>query len=102
MTPGEKIRESLRVCASCEWIFQGKDACPRCGFGSYSAHSVYGKMAYVYKRNQKPWFTKKMEAYQHQLEKIIRGEDPHPGIKFGPIRRVDFGSKKRAYRDPEE
>lgn len=53
-------RAKLRVCASCEWVFKQGIECPKCLFGSYSAHYVYGTKAYTYSKTQKPWFDKKM------------------------------------------
>lgn len=41
----------LRVCASCEWIFNTGIGCPKCLFGSYGAYSVYGNNAYRYAKN---------------------------------------------------
>jgi len=65
---------TLRVCASCEWIFSNNDpTCPKCGFGSYGAHRVYGRDVYRYKKTQKPWKDKKMEKYLGKLEDNIRG-----------------------------
>lgn len=62
----------LRVCASCEWIFTGHDACPKCGFGHYGARYVYGDKAYVYAKTQKPWFDKKLADYGAKLSNEIR------------------------------
>ena len=60
-------RAKLRVCASCEWIFERGDTCP-CGFGaSYGARFVYGDACYRYKHTQKPWLDRKMESYQIKL-----------------------------------
>lgn len=53
------MNSKLRVCASCEWIFNTGVECPKCGFGSYSARYVYGNKAYTYAKNQKPWKLKK-------------------------------------------
>jgi hypothetical protein len=58
---------TLRCCASCEWIYEGNVDCPKCGFGSYSAHYVYGKKAYKFKVTQEPWLEKKVEAYRSKL-----------------------------------
>ncbi|WP_059953986.1 hypothetical protein [Burkholderia ubonensis] len=63
----------LRTCASCEWIFTIDNqhpemgGCPKCGFGHYGARYVYGSKAYQYARSQKPWFDKRMSAYENQL-----------------------------------
>lgn len=60
---------ALRVCASCEWIFKMTHTveCPRCGFGTYGAHFVYGNNAYRYAKTQKPWFNKQMSKAAESL-----------------------------------
>lgn len=65
---------TLRVCASCEWIFKlpAPDGCPKCQFGHYGARFVYGNAAYAYARTQTPWFEKKMSAHASALRKEIR------------------------------
>ena len=69
----KKSIANLRLCASCEWIFEYKEheMCPKCGFGSYGAHWVYGKKAYKYKKTQEPWMKNKIEKYNDQLIKEI-------------------------------
>lgn len=62
----------LRVCASCEWIFNTGVECPKCQFGSYGAHSVYGNNAYRYAKIQKPWFDRKMADYAFKLIQEIK------------------------------
>ena len=65
----------LRCCGSCEWIFKVKHKnyeCPKCEFGSYSAHYVYGNLAYHYAKTQKPWYDKKMAEYSYKLHKVIK------------------------------
>lgn len=57
----------LRVCASCEWIFDNGVGCPKCQFGSYGAYRVYGNKAYSYAKTQKPWFEKKIADYSVKL-----------------------------------
>ena len=72
---GEKMSRTIwRVCASCEWIFDGRkfDACPRCGFAHYSAYRVYGRAAYRYKNTQKPWVDRKMDKRALELFKQVR------------------------------
>lgn len=64
----------LRVCASCEWIFNTGVGCPKCQFGSYGAHSVYGNNAYRYAKTQKPWFDRKMADYAFKLIQEIKNE----------------------------
>lgn len=64
----------LRVCASCEWIFNTGVECPKCQFGSYGAHSVYGNNAYRYAKKQKPWFDRKMADYAFKLIQEIKNE----------------------------
>lgn len=63
----------LRVCASCEYIFQAKlyrtgTACPVCGYASYGARAVYGKKAYSYLKSQKPFYDKEMAKAQHEAQ----------------------------------
>lgn len=65
------MKAKLRVCASCEWIFTGGVGCPKCQFGSYGAHYVYGNKAYNYQKSQKPWFDRKMADYSVKLFKEI-------------------------------
>ncbi len=60
----------LRCCASCEWVFKienNNPDCPKCQFGSYGAHYVYGKKAYAYAVSQKPHIDKKVTAYKIKL-----------------------------------
>lgn len=65
----------LRVCASCEWIFRTDapriEACPKCGFGHYSAHYVYGRSAYRHARTQQPWKDKKLLGFEAKLNTIL-------------------------------
>ncbi len=69
------IPAQLRVCASCEWVFTRKEdpsianTCPKCGFASYGAWSVYGNSCYKYVKTQKPWLDKKIDAYISTLQK---------------------------------
>ena len=65
---------TVRVCASCEWVFRSKNdpECPKCGFGSYGARFVYGDAAYRYLVNQKPWKDKKLNKYIDQINGEIR------------------------------
>lgn len=65
----------LRVCASCEWIFNTGVGCPKCQFGSYGAHYVYGKKAYTYAKTQKPWFDRKMGDYGFKLLQEIKDSE---------------------------
>lgn len=72
----------LRVCASCEWIFNKDDehpehgGCPKCCFGHYGARYVYGNKAYRYAKTQQPWFDKKMAGYAAQLNQQIQAALP--------------------------
>lgn len=68
-----KVVATLRVCASCEWMFKKTHTtqCPRCGFCSYSAHYVYGSKAYQYAKTQKPWREKQLANYQFTLERMV-------------------------------
>ena len=71
----------LRVCASCEWIFEDGLDCPECGFGSYSARYVYGNKAYSYRNSQHPWLEKKIEKYRRELIYQICAKQPIPKPK---------------------
>ena len=42
-------------------------SCPKCGFGSYSAHYVYGDAVYRYKHTQIPWMNRKIDKRRNQL-----------------------------------
>jgi hypothetical protein len=66
----------LRVCASCEWIFDKGIECPKCGFGSYGAYYVYGNKAYTYKKTQHPWLEKKLFNYKQKLLNEIKKNEP--------------------------
>lgn len=71
-------KATLRVCASCEWVFKKREnketcfTCPQCGFGSYGARQVYGDKAYKYEKNQHPWKHKKLTFYEHMLNTEIK------------------------------
>ncbi len=69
----------LRVCARCEWIFTSSGDCPKCGFGHYGAHWVYGWRAYAYAKSQAPWKKRKMDKYESSLDDEIKGGD-HYGL----------------------
>ena len=66
------MKSKLRVCASCEWIFNEYSACPKCGFAYLSAHYTYGKKCYTYAKTQKPWKDKKMHYYEEALNTQIK------------------------------
>lgn len=66
-----KNMAKLRACASCEWIFSGGVECPKCQFGSYGAHYVYGNRAYRYAKTQQPWRDKKVERFILDLRREI-------------------------------
>lgn len=66
------MKASLRVCASCEWVYLGDPTtCPKCSFCSYGAHLVYGKKAYKYHKTQEPWRDKKLFDYRCSLNREI-------------------------------
>jgi len=67
MSQSAQQRANLRVCASCEWIYEGHRDCPKCGFASYGARFVYGSKAYRFKSTQEPWMDRKMERYRRTL-----------------------------------
>jgi hypothetical protein len=62
-----QLTAKLRVCASCEWVFEGHIPCPQCGFASYGAKHVYGNKAYKYKYTQEPFITQKLQTYKMTL-----------------------------------
>lgn len=74
----------LRVCASCEWIFKTTErdeegfagespfTCPKCGFGSYGARSVYGDSCYRLAKTQENWKSRKLDRYEHDLDEEIK------------------------------
>jgi hypothetical protein len=82
-------RASLRVCASCEWIFKGNIECPKCGFGSYGARHVYGDKCYKYSVSQLPWVDKQMDNHLSKLLQEVKQTNP---IK-GPHVKSPFGWK---------
>lgn len=73
--PTSARRGSLRTCARCEWIFKVKhpeeEECPKCGFGHYGAHYVYGNRAYGYAKTQEPWKTRMQHDFANALEAIV-------------------------------
>lgn len=72
-------RAKLRVCASCEWIYEKSDSagtCPKCEFVSYGARFVYGDAAYRHKFTQKPWLDRKMSEYERKLLSEIVSDNP--------------------------
>lgn len=92
-----KFKAKLRVCASCEWIFEydpqgglyGDGDCPKCGFAHYGARYVYGDTAYKYKYTQRPWLDKKVKTYTSKLYDEI--------VKTNPIKKktktIELGFK---------
>jgi hypothetical protein len=76
----KKPPAKLRVCASCEWIFESGVECPKCQFGSYGAYYVYGSAAYRFKYSQKPWREKKLTNYEVQLNAEITEDVPERNI----------------------
>lgn len=70
------MRAKLRVCASCEWIFSEGVECPKCQFGSYGAHYVYGRNAYRYAESQKPWLERKLADCRLKLINEIKDSKP--------------------------
>lgn len=72
-------KAKLRVCASCQWIFEGADACPKCDFGHYGARFVFGNKAYRYAETQQPWFEQKMADYANSLRKEITDSNSEMG-----------------------
>lgn len=68
------MKAKLRVCASCEWIFNDGVGCPKCQFGSYGAHYVYGKKAYRYALTQQPWYDRKMAEYSCKLISEVKND----------------------------
>lgn len=66
-----KRTAELRVCGSCEWVFKMTHSvqCPRCGFGSYGAHAVYGYAAYKLAKSQKYWIKKQLIKAEARIAK---------------------------------
>ena len=64
-------KAKLRVCASCEWIFNITSAkqgsCPKCRFTHYGARYVYGSRCYEYAKTQQPWVDKLVATYKGKL-----------------------------------
>lgn len=60
-------RAKLRCCASCEWIYEGANDCPKCHFASYGARFIYGDKCYKFKVTQEPWMNRKLSDYQVKL-----------------------------------
>jgi len=79
MSPQQRAK--LRVCASCEWIYESSGGCPKCDFVSYGARYVYGDKAYTYKHTQEPWMKKKINIYTYDLECEINNNTNHLYIK---------------------
>ena len=74
-------KAKLFVCASCKWIFHKdeiaqdgiyEDGCPKCGFGYYTAHWVYGNKAYKLAITQEEWLNQKLLNYEMKLQKEIK------------------------------
>lgn len=91
----------LRVCARCEWIYRRPKnrfmGCPRCGFASYGARSVFGNKAYVYEKTQKPWYEKKMIQYMWKLQEEI-SQSPLPAC--GNIGKYVLSDRSRCVFGP--
>jgi hypothetical protein len=60
-------RAKLRVCGRCSWIFEGETDCPKCGFGSYGARWVLGKVCCRYRITQQPWLHRQMDKRAREL-----------------------------------
>jgi len=67
----DQRQAKLRVCASCEFVFENHDSCPMCGFAHYGARSVYGDKCYKYKKTRQPGIDKKVLSYLDELQKQI-------------------------------
>lgn len=100
-------RAKLRVCASCEWIFRAEketfqgileawEGCPKCGFSTYPARSVYGDRVYRYAKTQKPWLDKKVMEYTLKLLKETR-ESQQPIKPFEALMK-DFEQEENSCR----
>ena len=79
---------NLRVCASCEWIFELShfEMCPKCEFAHYGAYSTYGKICYKYKLTQEPWKERKLTKYLYKLnDGIDKYNKKHNKGKKKPI-----------------
>ena len=71
---------TLRVCASCEWIYKVEKNpgifkhnwnCLKCSFISYGARYVYGNACYRYQYDQQPWIEKKVTDYWVKLNEEV-------------------------------
>jgi hypothetical protein len=82
----------LRVCASCEWIFDIKDehpeygGCPKCEFVHYGARYVYGNKCYKYKETQEPWIDRKLDSYRRKLITHVEKTNENKKRKNNQIR----------------
>jgi len=92
MKQSAQQRAKLRVCASCEWIYQlGNpsnpkwehthpeeefNGCPKCGFASYGARFVYGSQVYRHAQTQEPWIKKKLQRVELDLLHEIEQTNP--------------------------
>ena len=86
-----KQKATLRVCASCEWIYKKDERssdCPRCGFSSYAARHVYGDKCYHYFKTQKPWLEKELFRYEMELRREIPEIKKTPKRTFKDLRRI--------------
>lgn len=71
MNQSPQQRAKLRCCASCEWIYSNHNSYPKCRFGSYGAHYVYGRRAYRFNHTQEPWMKRKIDVYTIALRDEI-------------------------------
>lgn len=62
------------------WIFHihDSDSCPKCNFGHYGAHYVYGNKAYTYAKTQKPWLDEQIFKLQCEIRKYDRERYKNP------------------------
>jgi predicted RNA-binding Zn-ribbon protein involved in translation (DUF1610 family) len=77
----------VRVCSSCEWIFdalaRSEDAvgCPKCGSAHYGARWAIGPECYRLAKTQERWVQRKLAAYESKLRTEVTadrvGKDPN-------------------------
>jgi len=80
MRKSRQQKAKLRTCASCEWIHEGFEGCPKCGFGTYGARWVYGDAAYRHKHTQAPWKKKKLDSFEATLNREIEEAKTKPPV----------------------
>lgn len=71
----------LRCCTQCKFIFKRHDKkalCPLCSSESDGALQALGNDCYKLANTQEPWKQKKLQAYEAELNEIIKQQLPLP------------------------